>query len=475
MTPIKVFIGYSRTDNDYLQALKKHLTPLEKAKRINVWYDGDLSPGDEWDAKIKHNLATADLILLLISIDALGSDYFNDIEMEKALQRDKQKEAIVIPIIVRPCLWDDTRIHKLQALPQDGKAIILWQHHDVAYDNIVRGIKVAIENLLKTREIKTQLATLKASILQLLEQNKLAQAQQALQKAHTLNLPDPELDKLQTAWQQLEDKRLEQERLEQEHLEKERLEKERLEKERQRQAYIAKLPQPIQQLIKDLVAVEGGSFMMGSPNTEANRHDNEYQHHVTLSSFYISKYQVTQAQWEAVMGILTTLSNPSHFKGDNLPVESVSWDDIQVFVTKLNQKTGKNFRLPTEAEWEYAARGGNKSQGYIYAGSNNLNEVAWYRDNSNRKTYPVGRKKPNELGIYDMSGNIWEWCQDWYDEDYYKNSPTNNPTGPTSGSNRVLRSCSWYDNAAYCRVANRDCCSPDYRFHDYGFRLVCVL
>lgn len=469
MTQIKVFIGYSRTDNDYLQALKKHLTPLEKAKSINVWYDGDLSPGDEWDAKIKDNLATADLILLLISSDALASDYFHDTEMEKALQRHEQKEAIVIPIIVRPCLWDDTRIHKLQALPQDGKAIILWQHRDEAYDNIVRGIRVAIENLLKTREIKTQLATLKASILQLLEQNDLEQAQQILQKAHALKLLDPELDKLQTNWQRLEDKRLEQERLEQEHLEK----------EQQRQAHIAKLPQPIQQLLNDLVAVESGTFMMGSPNTEADRRDNEYQHRVTLSSFYMGKYQVTQAQWQAIMG-----SNPSYFKGDNLPVENVSWDDIQVFLEKLNTlyslspplggQGGGFFRLPTEAEWEYAARGGNKSQGYTYAGSNNLNEVAWYDDNSNNKTHPVGQKKPNELGIYDMTGNVWEWCRDWYADDYYSKSPSSNPENTTTATYRVLRGGSWINYAVYCRVAYRSNYTPSIRINDFGFRLVCI-
>ena len=237
------------------------------------------------------------------------------------------------------------------------------------------------------------------------------------------------------------------------------------------------LPQPIQQLINNLVLVEGGTFMMGSPNTEADRSDDEYQHRVTLSSFYMGKYQVTQAQWQAVMG-----NNPSHFKGDNLPVESVSWDNIQVFLEKLNTlyspplggQGGGFFRLPTEAEWEYAARGGNKSQGYTYAGSNNLNEVAWYCDNSNSKTHPVGQKKPNELGIYDMSGNVWEWCQDWYNGDYYKNSPANNPTGPTSGTYRVLRGGSWNNYlAVYCRVAHRYYGTPSYRGFYYGFRLVC--
>ncbi len=486
MTQIKVFIGYSRTDNDYLQALKKHLAPLERAKKIQVWYDGDLSPGDEWDADIKHNLATADLILLLISADALASDYFHDIEMEKALQRDKQKKAIVVPIIVRPCAWDDTPIHRLQALPQDGKAVLLWQHHDEAYDNIVKGIKAAIENLLKTRETKVQLATLKASILQLLEQNNLVQAQQALQKAHALKLPDPELDELQTAWQKLEDKRLEQERLEQ---------------EQQKQAHIANLPQPINQLINDLVAVEGGTFMMGG-----NEYSNEKPiHEVTLSSFYIGKYQVTLAQFKAFIedsryktdaekktdGYGSYVYEGNSWKkkdgidwrhnvegklqtNDQHPVIHVSWNDATEYCKWLSRKTGKNYTLPTEAEWEYAARGGNKSKGFTYAGSNNIDEVAWYDKNSGNKTQPVGQKLPNELGIYDMSGNVWEWCQDWYDENYYKNSPANNPTGPSTSSYRVLRGGSWSSDAVYCRVANRFNRTPATRDFIVGFRVVFV-
>ena len=223
---------------------------------------------------------------------------------------------------------------------------------------------------------------------------------------------------------------------------------------------------------------------MGSPNTEADRSGDEYQHQVTLSSFYIGKYPVTQAQWQAIMG-----SNPSKFKGDNLPVESVSWDDIQVFLTKLNTlysppsggQGGGFFRLPTEAEWEYAARGGHKSSfnkggqgGFKYAGSNNIDEVAWYGNNSNNKTHPVGQKKPNELGIYDMSGNVWEWCQDWYDKDYYKNSPANNSTGPTSGTSRVLRGGGWSSIAVRCRVGYRIHFTPSNRNLNYGFRLVCI-
>lgn len=162
-------------------------------------------------------------------------------------------------------------------------------------------------------------------------------------------------------------------------------------------------------------------------------------------------------------------NNPSNNKGNNSPVEKVSWNDVQEFITKLNQKTGANFRLPTEAEWEYAARGGNKSRGYKYSGSNNIGDVAWYIDNSGSKTHQVGTKAPNELGIYDMSGNVWEWCQDWYGS--YSSGSQTNPTGSSSGSYRVIRGGSWRNNARGCRVSNRDSYTPVNRGSNLGFRL----
>ncbi|HDP98542.1 MAG TPA: hypothetical protein ENN22_05075, partial [bacterium] len=164
-------------------------------------------------------------------------------------------------------------------------------------------------------------------------------------------------------------------------------------------------PPPPTPTTADMVFVAGGTFMMGS-----NEYDNEKPiHKVYVDDFYIGKYEVTQKQWFEIMG-----SNPSRFKGDNLPVERVSWNDVQEFIRKLNAKTGGNFRLPTEAEREYASRGGSRSAHFKYSGSNNVDNVAWYDNNSGRKTHPVGTKQPNELGLYDMSGNVWEWCSDWY-------------------------------------------------------------
>ena len=214
-----------------------------------------------------------------------------------------------------------------------------------------------------------------------------------------------------------------------------------------------------------MVPVEGGTFTMGV-TSEQGGYAGDKAHQVTLSDYYIGQTEVTQALWKAVMG-----SNPSFFKGDNLPVECVSWDDCQVFIQKLNQLTGKQFRLPTEAEWEYAARGGRKSRGYKYAGGNNIGSVAWYDGNSGKETHAVATKQANELGIYDMSGNVWEWCSDWYGD--YTSSSQSDPQGPSSGSRRVLRGGGCYNNARYCRVSYRSYGTLGYRINGLGLRLSC--
>ena len=216
----------------------------------------------------------------------------------------------------------------------------------------------------------------------------------------------------------------------------------------------------LNKLINNMVYVSGGTFTMGATSEQGSDvwDDEKPTHSVTLSSFYLCKYEVTQALWRAVMG-----DNPSNFKGNNLPVQNVSWNDCQTFIFRLNNLTGKNFRLPTEAEWEYAARGGNRSRGYKYSGSNVLSDVAWYGDNSGDKTHPVGSKSPNELGLYDMSGNVYEWCYDW--KGTYSSSSQTNPTGPSSGSGRVDRGGSWNCVARDCRSSSRNDFMPDYRYN----------
>lgn len=223
----------------------------------------------------------------------------------------------------------------------------------------------------------------------------------------------------------------------------------------------------LQNLVNNMVLVEGGTFMMGATSEQGDDADDDESpaHQVTVSSFSIGKYEVTQEEWGAVMG-----ENPSEFKGGKNPVESVSWDDCQEFISKLNELTGKQFRLPTEAEWEFAARGGNKKlEQTKYAGGANIDAVAWYEDNSGYTTHPVGEKSPNALGLYDMSGNVWEWCEDYYES--YDSSTQKDPKGPASGSNRVNRGGGWCYGARFCRVSYRSSNSPGYRYSYLGLRL----
>lgn len=210
--------------------------------------------------------------------------------------------------------------------------------------------------------------------------------------------------------------------------------------------------------------VEGGTFMMGNADPDALPCERPV-HQVTLSDYYIGETEVTQALWQAVMGI-----NPSYFKGYNQPVEMVSWHDCYEFIGRLNEITGDNFSLPTEAQWEFAARGGNYSKGYKYSGSNNFDVVAWFTENSDEMTHPVGTKQANELGIYDMSGNVWEWCSDWYGS--YSSVAVTDPAGPSSGSHRVVRGGSWYGSAASCRCTNRGNLTPAITRSYLGLRLV---
>ena len=231
-------------------------------------------------------------------------------------------------------------------------------------------------------------------------------------------------------------------------------------------------------LCGEMVFVQGGRFRMGSVDVW----NAKPVHEVELDDFYIGKYPVTQSQWKAVMG-----TNPSHFKGDLHPVENVSWEDAQEFISKLSSLTSKAFRLPTEAEWEYAARGGQKSRGYTYSGSDTLRDVAWYdskaglkmenelstNERRSKKTHPVGRKKPNELGIYDMSGNVYEWCSDWYDRDYYERSPLRNPQGPTTGVMRIFRGGCFLSGQDDCCCASRISIIPCGGCDGMGFRLAC--
>ena len=224
----------------------------------------------------------------------------------------------------------------------------------------------------------------------------------------------------------------------------------------------------------EMVYVKGGEFTMGCTEEQgwniggpASMRDSireKYIRKTKLDSYHIGRYEVTQAQWKAVMG-----TDPSYFKGDNRPVECVSWNEAQEFCQKLSEQTGRKYVLPTEAMWEYAARGGVHKTKTKFAGSNDIEEVAWYGDNSGEETHQVGKKKANALGIYDMSGNVFEWCSDWY-MDRYDKADDYNPQGPASGSYRVIRGGNWEDSVK-CRVSSRTCTSPDGHHDSLGFRV----
>lgn len=221
----------------------------------------------------------------------------------------------------------------------------------------------------------------------------------------------------------------------------------------------------IEKIKNNMVFVEGGSFTMGATVQigTIDYSDSKPIHQVTVSSYFIGRYEVTQEEWQIVMG-----ANPSKYKGLRRPVENISWEDCQLFISRLNEITGEKFRLPTEAEWEFAARGGTNSKGYIYSGSNVPDEVAWYGQNTTKK---VGQKKANELGIFDMSGNVYEWCQDYYGA--YKETSQTRPMGPSSGTDRVLRGGCWYLGSEGCTVFCRHdrCESCSGGAGAYGFRL----
>ena len=353
----------------------------------------------------------------------------------------------------------------LQKLPlAPGEYELLFVSEENASDRVEMDFEMPdVDKLLKV-----SLSTAKDSRLQKeaearRQEDEKRQAEErrlAEEKRRAEELRQAELRRQEAERRAAEERKREEERRRREAEEQKRREEEER-KRREEEARAAVREFAVGGISFKMIRVEGGSFDMAP------------YYHVKLSDYYIGETQVTQALWKAVMG-----SNPSWFKGDNKPVGSVSWDDCQAFIEKLNSKLsnqlprGCKFRLPTEAQWEFAARGGKKSNGFEYAGSDNIDEVAWYDDNSDDKTHPVKGKKANELGLYDMSGNVWEWCQDWYDS--YSSGSQTDPTGPSGGSYRVLRGGSWGSYARYCRVASRFNYSPDDRGSDFGFRLSLV-
>lgn len=546
-TPLKTFIVYARDDKHHKDQLLRHLRPLAQNRYLTIWHDGDILPGEDWEKLIKTNLKASQLVLVLVSVNSLNSDFIQSEELATAVEQLKLGHTRIVPIIVAPCVW---RYHNLfaglQGLPEDMRPVVSWANTDEAWTNVVESLAGMVEEF---RELEKK------------EQERLEQERLAREKRRR---EAQEAKRLERERQKNEKKAQEKqtaEKLEKAQLEKKRVEKQKTaeakkrwqyevavgsawylaKKENTRKAYLnfakmysthalaqeaeerarqiphpAQIPRPAQMpsprpIFKnyyllgsgglvtlalllflwisnsnqqpgksnadqspepspfeaEMVLVKGGIFQMGS-----NEYDAEKPiHTVTLPDFYIGKYEVTQKQWRDIMS-----SDPSElgFPGcDQCPVESVSWNDVQLFLQKLNAKyPGHNYRLPSEAEWEYAARGGQHSRGYNYAGSNNLEKVAWYGKNSGMKMHLVGGKKANELGLYDLSGNVWEWCADtWHNN--YLGAPRDGSVWLKGGNKegRVLRGGAWFNEDDYCRsdyrAWNSSRSSEDY----YGFRL----
>ncbi|MBK8565780.1 MAG: SUMF1/EgtB/PvdO family nonheme iron enzyme [Saprospiraceae bacterium] len=419
----KIFIAYARKDAELLEELRIHLRPLERTKRAVIWYDGKIEPGAVWEVAIRQNLHAADIILLLLSAHAIDSDYFYEKEMTDALERHEKGEAKVVPLIIKPCTWRATPLAKLQALPKDGKPVSSWNDRDDAWND-------AVEALLNIIEVREEQARLERHAVEVERQRKATEAQKQKEEARLKTVAEA-LRKQREANAAAKRKREADE-----------------EAERQRRLAL----DPFHDL---MLPIQGGSFKLGGT------------HPVTLKDFHLSKHPVTQAQWRAIMG-----SDPSHFKGDDLPVEKVNWDEVQDFVKKLNAKTGLNYRLPSEAEWEYAAIGGRESRKFRYAGSNKIKEVGWYTVNSNNRTQPVMHLKSNELGLYDMSGNVWEWCQDDWHENFL-DAPTDGKPWTQNGdkSQKVVRGGGWGNASYLCEVTARGRFDLKEQSKYVGFRL----
>ena len=507
-TPLKTFICYAHEDREVVDDMRQHLTLYQKNKLLDIWYDGQILAGEKWDDSIKDALKTADIVLMFISVKFINSDYIENTELQDALARHRADETTLIPIIVSSCDWEEYfQIGRFQALPNQAKPILSrhFPHKADAYHEVAVGIKQTALSLLEKKRAKLEKEADEKAILAQKQQLEAEKAEKSRSRRDEAAWKKTEADLEKTAipeqkiailnlylsLDEHQNHRVEAEEI-LDHLEGELNLARKAEAKRQEDIQKQKAAEQLkaeqekarkkeaeekarQKDLPEMVFVQGGTFQLGEKDIA------EPVHAVTLSNFEIGKYPVTQKLWKAIMG-----ANPSHFKGDDLPVENVSWDDCQNFIKKLNEKTGKKYRLPTEAEWEFAARGSLQSKGYLYAGSNDLKEVGWFWENSgdqplsgewkidlltknNCRTWPVGQKKANELGIYDMSGNVWEWCEDWYAA--YSSSDQTDPKGPDKGSARVNRGGSWNNDAQRCRVAYRYLNSPEYRSNYIGFRL----
>ena len=474
-TQYDVFISYSRKDyvdehdnvipGNEVSKIMKSLTDAG----ITYWIDKEgIYSGDKFTEKLPIIIKSASVFVYLSTANANKSRYTS-----KEIATADEYGKYIIPVRIDMTPYSDKVMFRIAdvsyikyaANPAKGreelvksiKAFLKKQKEDelkkaeaerLRKEELERQRKQQEEEKRQQKEIEkieTEIAALESQKVE--RQKAVVQKEQELKLAQLdLKACEDKISKLQAKLEKVRNSKKE--------------EKNKEEAKRQEE-----IPFTVKGVSFKMIRVEGGTFMMGATKERDGEVDEKPVHQVTLSDYFIGEAQVTQALWQAVMDG----DNPSRFKGANRPVECVSWDDCRQFISKLNELTGKRFRLPTEAEWEFAARGGKKSKGFKYSGSDNIDGVAWYDGNSDGETKDVKTKLANELGLYDMSGNVWEWCNDWYDE--YPSSPQTNPQGPSSGSYRVIRGGSWSADASCCRTANRSGNPPAYSSYTLGLRL----
>lgn len=470
-----VFISYSR--HDYVNereevipgnCISKIMEAFEKNK-ITYWIDKDgVYSGDEFKGLLTSAIEQAD-VFVFISSESSNKSTWTSKEINVAVYEEKT----IIPVRI-----DDAKYNSSVKLDLVGLDFINYKSNpDLALQSLVKSIKKHIKaSDVDVKKIKEDIKAIEKEGYQLYAQEKRLFDEVAAKKRligeGIIRCPvcgeDNEVNSLfcpRCGWAYIPftSKKLDEKRLD---IAK-RVWNGVKSGNKAPETPSSNLPTPIKELIDNMVRVEGSTFMMGATPEQGEEafNDEKPTHRVTLSTFYIGRYPVTQEQWKAVMG-----SNPSYFQGERHPVEQVNWMDCQDFVQKLSEMTGMTFRLPTEAEWEYAARGGKKSKGYKYSGGDLLPQVAWYNDNSGSTSHEIGQKSPNELGLYDMSGNIWEWVQDWKGD--FTEGDQINPTGPETGDERICRGGGWNREHDRCRVSYRGDDLPDLRYRSLGLRVV---
>lgn len=449
--PIKLFFSYSHQDENLRDELAKRLKKLERRKVIESWSDRQIGAGRNWAQEIENNLKSADIILLLVSPDFLHSDFCNEVELRQAMERHTVREACVIPIILRPCYWQDEVFAVLQALPKNAEPITLWVNQDLAFLDVEKGIRSEIERL---RDQPKELP-----VVVKLPESEMSDTVGVARLAGKINLPQPENSNLKGGVARLAGTDL-RSQVTSVNTQPQLLmfnfdvitvndRGEEIDRHLGQANYFQEELEP--GVFLDMVSIPGGTFWMGEGNSRKQ---------VEIEPFFMGKFAVTQAQWRAISKLPKVNQDlkldPSHFKGENRPVECVSWDDVIEFCDRLNRKTGKQHRLPSEAEWDYACRAGTTTS--FHFGETITSDLVNYKDPKGKyqeQTIEVGNLPPNAFGLYEMHGNVWEWCCDQKNDSRYR------------------RGGSWIVASKSCRSASRDIVRAGVRNYGSGFRIAC--